>query len=498
MLGGTNWTPRGPARLAARGQTRNLATIRGRILSIEVGPLGNRAYAAAADGGVWQFDRSTIAGVDHNVWTPLDDFVTSPNLVNLAPGNALAAQRALGAVRRERPRRHVLRRHRGARRTPPSCRIDQGPSYLRHRRAGVAGRRRRGPGCGTSRPQHLRGQAIYRLFQDPDDPAVIWAAASTGLYVRPNPPGPNTPWTPSRPAPPPGSQVAARSPTSSSPAPPQPATRHLRGRPRRQRRRGRPHPTSGVYLSTDNGVTWDPVPINPNSAANPGRIALAVSDTANQVVYRFDELGRLWRFDGATFQRVLGLPPAGSTVGSQGYYDLAVAVQPGTDNDVYIAGSLIMNNIAGQPNPSEWEGAFYRSTLALVGGSFRFGYASGANPDRSPLWIGAGVHADCHVIAFARNAAGTAFARRRVWLGCDGGVFRSTTGTPNSFRRAQRVPGDHAADVLRPPPGQRRRRLRRNAGQRHGPRRRRRDVAAGRSRRTAAASPSTRTTRSGS
>ena len=234
---------------------------------------------------------------------------------------------------------------------------------------------------------------------------------------------------------------------------------------------------SGVYLSTDNGATWNPAPINPNSNANPGRIALAVSDTANQVVYRFDEPGRLWRFDGAQFQRVQGLPPAASTVGSQGYYDLAVAVQPGTDDDVYLAASLILNNVAGQLNPSEWEAAFYRSTLTVVGGNRQFGYTNGANPDRSPLWIGAGIHADCHTIAFARNAAGNALRRRR-------GVARQrrwrvplTQRDAGQLRRPQRGSGDHPADLLRPPPGERRDRPVRDAGQRHHTRRRCGDVA---------------------
>ena len=83
---------------------------------------------------------------------------------------------------------------------------------------------------------------------------------------------------------------------------------------------------------------------------------LAVSNTANQIVYRFDELGRLWRFDGATFQRVLTLPPAGSTVGTQGFYDLAVTVEPGTDDTVWIAGSLILNDDPGPLTPPTGKG----------------------------------------------------------------------------------------------------------------------------------------------
>ena len=128
------------------------------------------------------------------------------------------------------------------------------------------------------------------------------------------------------------------------------------------------------------------------------------------------------------------LPPQASTVDTQGWWDIAVAVQPGTDDTVYIAGSLIWNDEPGPLQPGEWDAAFYRSALTTAGAERRFGYAHGANPDRSPLWIGAGVHPDCHAIAFSRNAAGTALVAGEVWMGCDGGVFRSPDGTPASFR----------------------------------------------------------------
>ena len=193
-----------------------------------------------------------------------------------------------------------------------------------------------------------------------------------------------------------------------------------------------PTRAAGVYRSTDNGATWAPVAISPASAADPGRIALAVSNTPNQVVYRFDERGRRWRYNGAQFIRVQSLPPPASTVEDQGFYDLALAIEPGTDDVVWIGGSTVFNDGAGPLNPEQWEAALYRSLLTVVGGIHRFGYASGANPDASPLWRGAGIHPDCHAVAFARNNAGT-LQPGEVWVGCDGGVFRSPDGTAGSF-----------------------------------------------------------------
>jgi hypothetical protein len=111
---------------------------------------------------------------------------------------------------------------------------------------------------------------------------------------------------------------------------------------------------------------------------------------------------------------------------------MALAVEPSTDNTVYIGGATTRNDNAGPLNPAAWDAGFWRSTLTFVAGTPRFGYTSGGNPDASPLWLGAGVHADCHAIAFARNAAGNLIPGE-VWIGCDGGVFRSATGAPATY-----------------------------------------------------------------
>ena len=99
--------------------------------------------------------------------------------------------------------------------------------------------------------------------------------------------------------------------------------------------------------------------------------------------------------------------------------------------------STILNVVAGMVKTT-WKtdakitGTVHMTTKATERNR-QFGYTNGANPDRSPLWIGAGIHADCLTIAFARNAAGNALSAGEVWLGSDGGVFRSPNGTPGSF-----------------------------------------------------------------
>src|SRR5262249_47820286 len=53
---------------------------------------------------------------------------------------------------------------------------------------------------------------------------------------------------------------------------------------------------------------------------------------------------------------------------------------------------------------------------------------------RDPTWIGRGVHADIHALAFSPGSDGTGESGEDVWVGGDGGVFRSRQhGTSGSF-----------------------------------------------------------------
>ena len=419
--GSVNWTPIGPA-FVTRGQAKPRPTVSGRVLSLEIGPLGRRAYAAAADGGVWRYDRlAHPAGGFADTWTPVDDFVMSPNMVNTASSNSLAASALLVRF--------------GATVNADTIFVGTGePGFANAQQnldfwsIGV----RVSSGTGAPNPRvwtlealNLAGQAIYRLVQDPDNVNVVWAATTAGLFARPAAAVAGTPWTP----------------IGTAGANPLPAggvvsdvvitgvgiNKAIFAAVDAQ----------GVFRSVDGGANWARLAITPNSAANPGRIALAVSNTANQVVYHWDSLGRLWRFDGIRFRRVQTLPGPASTVaaaGPQGWYDLVVAVVPGTDDTVVIAGSLILNSSGGNPlDPTDWDAAVYRSALTTAGVERRFGFVNAANPDRDPTWIGAGVHPDVHAIAFSRDAAGANLIAGETWVGCDGGAFRSPTGLPGTF-----------------------------------------------------------------
>ena len=422
VLGGTNWTPLGPA-VVLRGQARVRPAVSGRILSIEVGPLGTRGYVGAADGGAWQYDQVVDgAGVARHVWTPLDDFATSSGFVSVASGNSLPAS-ALYVQFGANARADTILVGTGEPGDP-----NQVPAQIDRAYYGIGVRVSPGAAAGArawhTEAAHLAGQATYRLFGDPDNPAIVWAATSAGLFVRPTPAGPGAVWaqvgnTGASPLPA-GREITDVVITGTTAAGTKAVFAAAHGR--------------GVYRSADNGVTWALLPVTPASAANPGRIALAVSDTANQVVYRFDSLGRLWRFDGVRLRRVQTLPAAADTVGTQGWYDLAVAVQPGTDDTVYIGGSLVLNNDPGPLQPPDWDAAVYRSALTTAGAERRFGFTDFGNADHDPTWVGGGVHPDVHAIGFARNAAGTAFVAGPVWVGCDGGVFVSPDGTRGSFR----------------------------------------------------------------
>ena len=115
----------------------------------------------------------------------------SPSNVNLASGNSLAAS--------------ALLVHFGATERADTIFLGTGePAFgavqqaLTYRGIGV----RVSPGGGPLTPRawqteapNLAGQAIYRLFQDPDNVAVVWAASTAGVFQRPAVAVNGTPWT---------------------------------------------------------------------------------------------------------------------------------------------------------------------------------------------------------------------------------------------------------------------------------------------------------------
>ncbi len=64
-------------------------------------------------------------------------------------------------------------------------------------------------------------------------------------------------------------------------------------------------------------------------------------------------------------------------------------------------------------------------------------------------YVGRGIHPDAQSIAFSRRADNTGLDGTDVWIGCDGGLFRSTaSGALGTLHRVQHRAGHHPAHLL--------------------------------------------------
>lgn len=371
-----NWIPIGPSVLR-QGQGGVRPSTSGRTVGIAIVPGGNRVYIAAANGGVW---RSEDAG---ETWVSLMDAFDMDPINQGADSLACGAVAVVPGATTATDRIYVGsgEGHGGAYfGVGPIISYDGGTTWNTEPVA---------PGSPT-----LAGSTFYALAIDPANNDRVIGATRRGLYRRePDEAGifhwaqKNLPGAGSNVA---TSVVATRSGgTTTFYA----ATRF-----------------GPVFLSND-GHTWNQV-----GAGFPGvgvtRIALAAQPNNPEVVYAFTDEGNVYRLDvnDGNWVQVTGLPDANDLVGRQGWYDLAIAVSPNNVNRIYLGGSTVLSG-------DDWSGALYRSDLTV---STADGSVSAAN-----TYIGNSVHADIHTIVFAPGDA------NKLWIGCDGGVFCSTTPAGN-------------------------------------------------------------------
>jgi hypothetical protein len=266
-----------------------------------------------------------------------------------------------------------------------------------------------GGAWGALEATNLAGVGIFKITIDPDDPTVVLVAASTGLFRRPLGGGPTYTAVASVSGAVCDLVVAGTGPSRTYYA----AVWQDR-----------------VYSSPD-GTTWTPVPgltLGGGPDSSNGRIALAVCESSPTVAYALVSDGRLFRLVSGTFQQVTGMPAA-VFPGGQGWYDNVVAVDPANPNVVYVGGDS-----TGYLN---FSASLYRGPLTLPPGGPNFGSNGAADVTTDPTWIGQGVHGDVHTLAFALNTAGTAHDGNNVWIGCDGGLFVSTTPATNGTYTAR-------------------------------------------------------------
>ncbi|MDB5354914.1 MAG: hypothetical protein JWN24_1367 [Phycisphaerales bacterium] len=382
--GTVNWTPLGPT-VVAHGQATANQPVSGRITSIVAGPNGSRAYAGAANGGVW------LTNQGGTIWAPLDDYSVSPSSIT---GATEADSLAVGAIAvRFGAAVATDLVYVGTGEANSNFDAYFGVGIKRSASGGAAG-------TWTLEATNLAGRGVFKIVIDPDDPTKVFAATTAGLFQRPAA-APFTNWT----------QV-----TSVFSTPNGRVTDLVVAGTGATRAYYCVFQGDKAYTST-NGTAWTVLSGLPAG----GRVALAVAESSPTIAYAFKQDGTLYRLVGTTFQAVAGVAPAINY--SQGWYDLTIAVDPSNANTVYLLGDTLLDL------NTNYTLSMFKSTITGGVGAFNFGFnpANAANPTADPTFIGRNVHADGHAICFALNAAGTAHDGSDVWVGTDGGIFRSTS-----------------------------------------------------------------------
>jgi hypothetical protein len=417
--GNNLWLPIGPS-VTVNGQASGDPNVAGRVRDLQVHPVGGqRVYAASASGGCWF---SPDAG---ETWRPLDDFVSSDRL----SVGEIASALACGSV-------HVIW---GAAADGSQDEVWLGTGEPTMYQGGPGGAfnpglpggnlrgigllHATGPATGGAwdvetaaangdgnAPDSLRGHATYRVTGDPGDPSQLVAGTTNGLYLKPS----GGTWG-----------KAATWPMSGITHPIDVVMNRLTGP---DRVRIWVAAASALYMAeaaVSPGTPIDPATLSFTSIAVPGvlvppygrsRMTLAMSSDGatlyllGQRPPRLAEAPRkvpaafLWSVTALESPPIVsgieGVPP--DMFGKQADYDMCVAVHPGHPTRVYVGGCFVATG-------GTYNAAVYR--LEVTGAT------------AAPTLVGTGIHADDHVIRI--GPADAHAPKRAVWVGCDGGLFRS-------------------------------------------------------------------------
>ncbi len=374
-----NWIPIGPS-VVRKGQASNRPAVSGRVTGIALAALagGTRVYLASANGGVWRSDDnglnwiSTMDAWDLNPTTETSDSLacgavaispTNPDRVYVGSGEGGAgAYYGVGPIRSD----------------------DGGVNWFTEPTA-------------PDSPA-LAGSSFYQLAVDPADPERVIGATESGLYRR-EPAGGSFHWA-RKLADEYSSVVVARAGGTTTFY----AARYF----------------GPVRISTD-GHSWTPISTGfPTSTV--GRISLAVRANDPSVVYalvertdnhhlhgiyRYDTSSSTWRVIGSAPTDLFGPDP---TRRGQGYYDIAIAVDPNNVNRIYVGGST-------KASGGQWSGSLYRCNITSSGSG------AGLTYNMAATYIGGTVHADLHDLQFTPGDSD------KLWVGCDGGLFLTNNAT---------------------------------------------------------------------
>jgi hypothetical protein len=376
--GQKNWAPLGPS-VVINGQAQGLPAIGGRVSGIAVVPGGQVVYAASANGGVFRSDDGGMS------WTALMD------AFNVAPTDFASTSLACGAIAIDLrdPRRVYVGTGEGdtnsifARRVTSALPAYRGIGPIRSDDGGKTWKRE----ATAAGSPTLGGKAFFALAVDPTNRENVVGATSDGLYQRVPKSGGDYEWVQRRP----GIHSSVKVTSSGG------TTLFFAA-----------EWGKGVFRSS-NGQDWDSVDTGfPTSDV--GRIALGVQPSNTGLVYALvantdGALLGVYRLDGAggAWKKIANPPdvlPVDSQGGSQGDYNLAIAVDPSDPDLIYLGGSYYAD---GQ----YWPASVWRCRVNAVASGYRMTGDS----------IGVNAHADVHVLVHTPDNP------QELWVGCDGGIF---------------------------------------------------------------------------
>jgi hypothetical protein len=435
------WQPLGPA-VTLRGSGDSDPRVAGRVRDIAVNDDGTRIYVASALGGVW------YSGDSGASWEPVGKYATTVNRADLAQASNTLANGAIHV--RFDAGGNLANDEVWVGTGEPDTRDEPSVLGFQGQYGGVGVLHARGPvqavrANGNTDPwtreaqprpgvyRGLRGAGVFSIVADPRNADHLVAATTRGLHERDPLTGDwsvvqvaqwnattltsdrvvvtDVVWT----------TVGANSrlwvAAASGSKAQLPAVRGLWRSD---------NGTAGPWVRVDlTGVKTNP------QRGTLRRIGLAAAPSDGAVVYALANGPRLWRVDGdTTVRRVRAIPAAlfGGAGSDQSEYDLAIAVDPREPRRLVLGGSFV--NTPG--DSTLVSAALYRitlrGTLPATGANWPTDY--GFNEGNDATWVGSEVHPDVHRIRWPSTGA----APGHVFVGCDGGLFRSTDGAgPRTF-----------------------------------------------------------------
>ena len=402
------WLPLGPMTVV-QGQAEGRPRVSGRVRALAVEPDGERVYAAAANGGIWY---SADAG---SSWRSIGGFAaTDANDVERP-----AHRHACGAilVRFDQGGDESLDEvFVGTGEITPTIGARPGGKY-----GGVGILVATGPAASadpdpwTIEWDELTGDGVYRLAAEPAPGTRMVAATSIGLFERPAAPGPGVDW-----------ERVAGDPFESLEAVCTDVLWTVGDGVRPAR--------LWVWIQTgDDAGLWVRAEGETDFAklSTPGayerRSVLAAADPPDRLFLFNDRHSKdaskakppaLYLIDATgagepTVEEIEdGVPP--DMLCRQGFYDMAVAVDPTNPDRVLLGGAAYPVTMPAGMDACEAGGdaAIFSAEVGLKSGKLTYGHPTPA------AMVGVGAHADVHDLQFAEAGA-------RLFMACDGGVFRS-------------------------------------------------------------------------